>query len=295
MYSEWQNIVGWWVKTHLGIYLCTLYFLPLTENVPSLNTGTWCLVDDLGGRRNVHNKGKCEIAAAQHVLSSFSSPCFSVKIVYNYGLRGPANLPLAPCPSRPHLTLLPSLPLLVFGLAASSSAGLGLAASSSAGLWIGCQLLCNPLDWLPAPLLAFGLAASSSAILWIGCQLLCLSLDWTPAPLLTFRLAASSSAYLWIGCQLLCLPLDWLPAPLLTFGLAASSSACLWIGRQLLCLALDWMPALLLALDCLPAPLLVFGLAASSSACLWIGCQLLCPAKLRAAGQRARAVWRPAS
>ena len=27
-----------------------------------------------------------ELAAAQYVLSTYSSPCFSVKIVYNYGL-----------------------------------------------------------------------------------------------------------------------------------------------------------------------------------------------------------------
>jgi hypothetical protein len=28
-----------------------------------------------------------ELVAAQHILSTYSSPCFTVKIVYNYGLR----------------------------------------------------------------------------------------------------------------------------------------------------------------------------------------------------------------
>jgi hypothetical protein len=30
---------------------------------------------------------QAEVEAAQHMFSSFSSPCFNVKIVYNYRLR----------------------------------------------------------------------------------------------------------------------------------------------------------------------------------------------------------------
>ncbi len=36
---------------------------------------------------------QAELAAAKHMLSYFSSPCFSVKIVYNYGL-GPRQIVL---------------------------------------------------------------------------------------------------------------------------------------------------------------------------------------------------------
>ncbi len=58
---------------------CTDVYRKEETRVPFVNMKNFYL---LGQMR------QAELAAAPHLLSSFSSPCFSVKIVYNYGLRG---------------------------------------------------------------------------------------------------------------------------------------------------------------------------------------------------------------
>jgi hypothetical protein len=62
------------------------------QRVPSLNTGTWCLADEQNRGSaekcsQLRHRRQAELAAALSTCSALSRPCFSVKMVYNYGLR----------------------------------------------------------------------------------------------------------------------------------------------------------------------------------------------------------------
>ncbi len=72
-----------------SVLLCTKKMETRVQIVPSLNTGT-------ADEQNRGSAEKCsqlrqrrqaELAAALSTCSALSCPCFSVKIVYNYGLR----------------------------------------------------------------------------------------------------------------------------------------------------------------------------------------------------------------